>query len=84
MVEYVNELDGLIDKVVKIVEEFKSEGKNTNITKVIRRIKEKNICDTTLARDVIIWAACKGRLTIKRVPPNQLVLDTPQNGGEKR
>ena len=50
------------------------------IKKGIKKGKDKGISNSdTLLRDVIISAGGKGKLKIRRSPPNQLLLEVPPN-----
>ena len=81
MNDYINELDTLIDSVVEVVKELESEGEPANIGVVIKKTKEKNIGGRdTLLRDAIMAAGGKGKLKIRRSPPNQILLELPPSG----
>jgi hypothetical protein len=78
MSDYIEELDHIVDGVVKLVKELEDKGKPTNIRGVIKKGKDKGISNSdTLLRDVIISAGGKGKLKIRRSPPNQLLLEVP-------
>lgn len=84
MSDYIDGLDGVVDAVVKLVKEIENKGEPTNIRGVIKKGKDKSISNSdTLLRDAIMAAGGKGKLKIRKTPPNQLLLESPPNESVK-
>ena len=80
MSDYIEELDGVVDAVVKVIKELEGKGEPVNIGVVIKKSKDKGIDNSaTLLRDGIMAAGGKGKLKIRKNPPNQLLLESPPN-----
>ena len=78
MIDYVKELDAVVDLVVEIVEELEDNEETANIVGVIKKAKERNRGNgNTLIRDAIMTAGGRGKLKIRRIPPNQYLLELP-------
>lgn len=76
MSDYIEELDDVVDAVIELVKELKDKGEPANIGRVIKKSKGTSNSDTLL-RDAIMAAGGKGKLKIRRNPPNQLLLELP-------
>ena len=75
--------------VVEVVKEIEDRMEPANIGTVIKNTKKKSIKNSdTLLRDAIMVAGGKGKLKIRKNPPNQLLLELPatgriENGGKE-
>ena len=77
MNDYVEELEDAMDSVIEVVREFEDEGELANIGMVIKKAKKKDIkTSSTLLRDAVMVAVGKGKLKIRKNPPNQLLLES--------
>jgi hypothetical protein len=81
MSDYIEELDDVIASVVEVVKEIEDGMELANIGTVIKKTKKKSIKNSdTLLRDAIMVAVGKGKLKIRKNPPNQLLLELPATG----